>query len=102
MTKTQNRERTRKEYEYRRCPAGADENRHEDRESVRLIVGNTADDLILLCPQSVELKHALNKLAEALHWAHDAIDRHWASSPETKEPARLHDDCAILINFPRA
>jgi hypothetical protein len=41
-------------------------------------------DLVLICPQSRELNHALNKLHEALFWAHAAIDRWGETSHEPK------------------
>jgi hypothetical protein len=38
-----------------------------------------------LLPQSREANHALNKIEEAIHWAHDAIDRHGEHGPKGPE-----------------
>jgi len=75
------RDRIQKEYARRPHPPGVDLNRHNDRETIRIMVGSLAQDLIMICPQSRELNHALNKLNEAVHWAHDAIDRYGVLSP---------------------
>ena len=57
-------------------PGREDRFKHHDREAVRSMLGMAALDLVRICPQSRELNHALNKLDEALYWAHAAIDRH--------------------------
>jgi len=87
MSETQQtiRDRIQKEYKRRPCPPGVDVNSHADRESIRGLVGDLSDDLILICPQSRELNHALNKLREAMHWAHDAIDRYGVSSSKENQ-----------------
>ncbi len=78
-------ERVQQDFAIRRCPEGVDPIRHADREQVRAILGNTAIDLVRICPMSRELNHALNRLEEAVHWAHDAIDRYGQNSPEGSE-----------------
>lgn len=85
MTKTKQTilDRINSDFAFRPCPIGADPIRHHDREAVRSVLGVAALDLVRVCPSSRELNHALNKLEEAVHWAHDAIDRHRKSSPET-------------------
>jgi hypothetical protein len=102
MTKAQQTiiERVHNDFAQRPCPAGDDPDRHADRELVRSILGDAAKDLLVICPQSRELNHAINKLEEALGWAGLAIDRHAVSSPETRENVRLHDDIAIPIKWP--
>ncbi len=75
-------DRVTKDFAFRPCPDGANEDRHADREHVRAILGNAALDLVRIVPQSRELNHALNRLHEVVHWAHAAIDRHGVSSPE--------------------
>ena len=86
MTNTQQKivDRVTKDFEFRPCPAGADQVKHSDRETVRTVVFTASIDLVLICPQSRELNHALNKLHEALFWAHAAIDRWGESSHEPK------------------
>jgi hypothetical protein len=81
MTNTQQKilDRVTKDFQHRGCPVGADQLRHSDRESVRSVLGTASVDLVLICPSSRELNHALNKLQEALFWAHAAID-HWGES----------------------
>jgi hypothetical protein len=69
-------DRVNSDFRFRPCPLGADPVRHHDREAVRSVLGVAALDLARVCPQSRELNHALNKLEEALSWAHSAIDRH--------------------------
>lgn len=64
------------DFAHRQCPIGADPETHADREMVRELVGCLACDLVRLCPDSRELNHALNRLDEAVMWAHAAIDRH--------------------------
>jgi len=71
--------RVNKDFQVRPCPAGVDQAKHSDRESVRSVVGIASLDVVMICPQSRELNHALNKLHEALFWAHAAID-HWGES----------------------
>lgn len=84
MTKAQRTilDRITKDFAFRECPDGVDQDRHADREHVRAILGNAAMDLVRIVPQSRELNHALNRLEEAVHWSHAAIDRHGVSSPE--------------------
>lgn len=74
-----------KDFAFRDCPAGADPDRHADREHVRAILGSAALDMVRICPMSRELNHALNKLYEAVHWAHDAIDRY---APTVRGPGK--------------
>jgi hypothetical protein len=69
-------DRINSDFRYRPCPLGADPVTHRDREAVRSILGIAALDLVRICPGSRELNHALNKLDEAVYWAHAAIDRH--------------------------
>ncbi len=69
-------DRVNSDFRFRACPEGADPVRHHDREAVRSVIGCVALDLVRICPQSRELNHALNKLEEALAWAHSAIDRY--------------------------
>jgi hypothetical protein len=78
-------DRVTRDFAFRVCPAGADPDRHADREHVRSILGSAAIDLARIVPESRELNHALNKLDEAVHWAHDAIDRYGQNSPEVSE-----------------
>ena len=70
---------------FRACPEGADVVRHHDREAVRSVLAVAGEDLIRLLPQSREANHALNKIEEAIHWAHDAIDRHGEHGPKVSE-----------------
>ena len=76
-------DRVNSDYRYRPCPVGADRFKHHDREAVRSVLGVAALDLVRICPGSRELNHAINKVEEALYWAHAAIDRHGKMSPET-------------------
>jgi hypothetical protein len=84
MTKAQQAilDRVNSDYRLRPCPLGADYIAHRHRESVRSVLGLAALDLVRICPGSRELNHVLNKLDEALYWAHCAIDRHGKSDPE--------------------
>jgi hypothetical protein len=75
-------DRVNSDYRFRPCPLGADCVKHNDREAVRSVLGMSALDLVRICPPSRELNHALNKLDEAVYWAHCAIDRHGKSSEE--------------------
>jgi len=83
MTKAQQTilDRVNFDYRYRPCPHGADRIKHNDRETVRSILGIVALELVRTCPGSRELNHALNKVDEALYWSQAAIDRHGVSSP---------------------
>ncbi len=78
-------DRVTRDFAYRSCPNGACPDQHADREHVRSILGSAAADLVRICPESRELNHAINKLNEALHWAHDAIDRHGIMSLDDSE-----------------
>ena len=69
-------DRVNTDFRFRPCPLGADPIRHHDREAVRSVLGVAALDLVRICPPSRELNHAINKLEEAVGWAHSAIDRH--------------------------
>jgi len=71
--------RVNKDFQVRPGAAGVDQAKHSDREAIRSVLGTAAIDLVLICPDSRELNHALNKLHEALFWAHAAID-HWGES----------------------
>ena len=83
-TKTQQTviDRINKDFAFRPCPVGADPGQHGDREHIRSILGSAAIDLVRIVPQSRELNHALNRIEEAVAWAHAAIDRHSPSRPE--------------------
>jgi hypothetical protein len=83
MSKTQQTllDRICKDYTYRDCPPNVDPIRHHDREAVRTVLMNAALDLVRIVPSSRELNHALNRIEEALGWAHAAIDRYGESSP---------------------
>ncbi len=84
MTKRQQTilDRLNRDDAYRPCPVGADPIKHHDREAVRSILGIAKQDLVRIVPESRELNHAINKIDEAMMWAHAAIDRHGDSSPE--------------------
>jgi hypothetical protein len=69
-------DRINSDYRFRPCPLGANSITHNNREAVRSVLGIAALDLVRICPGSRELNHALNKLDEAVYWAHAAIDRH--------------------------
>jgi hypothetical protein len=77
MTNTQQKilDRVTKDFRFRPCPTGADQAKHSDREAVRSVLGTAAIDLVLICPASRELNHALNRLDEAAMWCHASIDR---------------------------
>lgn len=78
-------DRVTRDFAYRPCPFGVDENRHADREHVRSILGSAAIDLVRICPESRELNHALNRIDEAVMWCHAAIDRHRESCGVERE-----------------
>jgi hypothetical protein len=84
MTKAQQTilDRINSDFAYRHCPVGVDPLRHHDREAVRGVLGNAAADMVRICPQSRELNHAINKLEEAVYWAHAAIDRYGVSNQD--------------------
>ncbi|MGZ3299344.1 MAG: Acb2/Tad1 domain-containing protein [Isosphaeraceae bacterium] len=69
-------DRVNSDFRFRPCPLGADPVTHRHREAVRSVLGIAALDLVRICPGSRELNHALNKLDEAVYWAHAAINRH--------------------------
>jgi len=76
-------DRVNRDFGFRPCPIGADSIRHYNREQARSILGSAALDLVRICPQSRELNTALNKIDEAVMWAHAAIDRQGISTPDS-------------------
>jgi hypothetical protein len=79
-------DRVSNDFQFRPCPAGADPDKHQDREAVRSILGIAALDLVRIVAESRELNHALNRLDEAVMWAHAAIDRHGVGPQQGQGP----------------
>jgi hypothetical protein len=80
-------DRLESDHHERPCPRGGNIVTHCDREEARSLIRDTALGLARLVPPSRELNHSLNKLDEALFWAHAAIDR-W---PRLREPMHRDD-----------
>jgi hypothetical protein len=57
-------------------PAALTPQQRHDCEYLQAVLGAAALHLADLCPESREMHAAINKLDEAVHWAHQAIARH--------------------------